>query len=97
MTGEIVEFDIEKFNVVKTSEFKGYEIDFAVDDQTFVFILGNSSNPFTLGVKHQFKNKNNCKLCGKVIYPVPFGQQPCSYFNYNKQQYLLDYFSPFLP
>jgi hypothetical protein len=97
MKGQIGELEIEKFNIVKTSGFKGYEIEFAVGGQTFIFILGNNSNPFTLGVKHQFENKSNCRLCGKVIYPAPFGQQPCLYFNYNKQQILLEYFSPFLP
>lgn len=92
-----MEIEIDKYNIIKAAGFKGFEINFEVEDQAFVFILGINSNPFTIGVKHHFKIKNNCTLCGKVIYPSPFGQQLCTYFSYNKQQELLDFFAPSLP
>ncbi len=92
-----MEIDIDKYNIIKAAGFKGLEINFEVEDQAFVFMLGNNSNPFAIGVKHLFKVKENCIFCGKVIYPSPIGQQPCTYFSYNKQQVLLDYFAPSLP
>ncbi|MGD6845591.1 hypothetical protein ACQCVH_24200 [Bacillus infantis] len=92
-----MEFEIEQYNILKSSGFNGFEINFEVDGQAFLFMLGYNSHPFTLGVKHQFKIKGNCPLCGKVVYPSPIGQQPCTYFTYNKQQELLEYFALFLP
>lgn len=92
-----MEFEIANYHITRSSGFKGFEINFEVDGKDFVFLLGNDSHPFPVGVKHQFRLKGNCPLCGKVIFPSPIGQQPCTYFAYNKQQDLLVYFAPFLP
>lgn len=92
-----MEMVIDKYNITKAAGFKGFEIKFELEDQAFVFLLGDHSNPFTIGVKHQFKVEENCTLCGKVIYPSPIGQKPCNYFSYFKQQELLGYFATSLP
>ncbi|MCA1041817.1 hypothetical protein LCM00_20170 [Bacillus infantis] len=92
-----MEIEIDNYNIIKADGFKGFEINFEVEDQAFLFILGDNSEPFTIGVKHHFRVKAICTRCGKVIYPSLFGQQLCTYFSYNKQQELMDYFAPSLP
>lgn len=93
---EIEELGIENVRVLKSSGFNGFEIEFSVCGQTFVFIIGNSGNLYPLSVKHQFSKQENCSLCGKIIYPAPIGHQLCMYFQNNRQQ-LLEYFSRYIP
>ncbi|WP_409294233.1 hypothetical protein V1498_13475 [Peribacillus sp. SCS-26] len=82
--------NIENVRAVKDEGFDGYQIFFTSDGQVFCLLAGNRKKPFPLNVKHQFKEKEACILCGKTIYPAPYGQQLCTYFNGRQNGLLQD-------
>ena len=75
--------------IKKVDDYDGFDIRFYINHQHYQFLVGNTKNPFPLNVKHIFKEKGTCKLCGKVIYPLPYGHQVCIAFQKNLQQLLL--------
>ncbi|MBM7692124.1 hypothetical protein JOC77_001551 [Peribacillus deserti] len=87
----IHELHLELIDVFKNDGFNGYEIVFSVQGQRFCFLTGNTKHPFPLNVKHQFAEKDICRLCGKNIYAAPIGHQLCAYFQRNMRE-LLQYF-----
>lgn len=92
----IEELNIDHVDVRRNSGFDGYEIVFSVNRQLLCFLVGNTRQPFPLNVKHQFENKDKCRLCKKNVYPASFGHQLCIYFQ-NHLGLLLQYFQSRYP
>jgi hypothetical protein len=87
----IEELTIENILILNVEDYDGFDIRFKIENQTYQFLVGNTKNPFPLNVKHVFKEKEECHLCHKLIYPAPFGQQVCKAFQGNMKT-LLSYF-----
>lgn len=79
----IRELPFEAIQIYPSSSFEGREILFRVHHHDYQFLIGNSTHPFPLGVKHFFKEKDICPFCYKLIYAVPLGQQLCLEFQKN--------------
>ncbi|MFE8700390.1 hypothetical protein ACFYKX_07185 [Cytobacillus sp. FJAT-54145] len=73
----IKELPFEHVTVKALDIFNGYEISFVIENQTFHFLIGKSEELLPLNIKHYFKNQEHCNICQKMIFPTPFGQQPC--------------------
>ncbi|HWJ79498.1 MAG TPA: hypothetical protein VNR61_15625 [Niallia sp.] len=87
---------IELINYRQSSIFDGYEITFSINNQNFQFFIGNRKNPFPFSIKHQFKEKEICTICNKMIAPVPVGQQLCMEMQKDLSS-LLKYFQKYNP
>lgn len=92
----INELPIEVTKIYPSSSFKGLEILFRIENHDYHFLIGNSTKPFPLSVKHIFKEKDVCPFCQKNIYAAPLGQQICLEFQKNLP-ILLKYFQKKYP
>jgi hypothetical protein len=51
-------------------------------------MVGSTKSPFPLSLKHEFKEKDHCHFCQKLIYPAPIGQQLCFSLQQNGRELL---------
>lgn len=69
---------LRDIQVNKTGAYSGVEIHFTVDGLLYNFMVANTSPPLPLNILHRFKEQQRCPICNRMIYPYPFGNQPCT-------------------
>ncbi|UFT98288.1 hypothetical protein KO561_13895 [Radiobacillus kanasensis] len=83
--------DIRQVVVTKAAEFSGYNIRFEINEQHYQMLVGKNTDYIAINIKHIFRTKETCQLCGKRVFPAPLGQQICPHLQAERNE-LLPYF-----
>lgn len=87
---------LNNIQVKETGAYSGLEIQFTYRDLPYIFMVAKTNPPFPLNILHRFKEQGVCPICNRMIYPYPFGNQPCTELK-KIDRLLLDSMKKYLP